>query len=79
MGEIRPKECEPRELTKDQLAGVEEWTERLELFARGLRPGWTAVGNEVLAQQQLVREDVRGVGGTPAQQQQQGLFVPAEA
>ena len=23
MGEIRPKECEPRELTKDQLAGVE--------------------------------------------------------
>ena len=22
MGEIRPKECEPRELTKDQLAGV---------------------------------------------------------
>jgi N6-adenosine-specific RNA methylase IME4 len=26
---------------------------RLELFARGLRPGWTCVGNEVLAQQQI--------------------------
>ena len=23
MGEIRPKECEPRELTKDQLTGFE--------------------------------------------------------
>ena len=56
--------------------GLEEWTERLELFARGLRPGWTAVGNEVLAQQQLVSEDA---GDGRAAQQQQGLFVSAEA
>ena len=27
--------------------------ERLELFARGLRSGWTCVGNEVIAQQEV--------------------------
>ena len=34
MGEIRPKECEPRELTKDQLAGAAGHLARLHLVLR---------------------------------------------
>ena len=37
MGEIRPKECEPRELTKDQLVPEAEVALFLELL--GARPG----------------------------------------
>ena len=33
MGEIRPKKCEPRELTKDQLAAAHALAERLVLSA----------------------------------------------
>lgn len=39
-------------VTGDSVLGPEPEA-RLELFARGLRPGWTCVGNEVLAQQQI--------------------------
>ena len=37
MGEIRPKECEPRELTKDQLAAIPRGLQRLGGDAQGGR------------------------------------------
>lgn len=44
--------------------------ETLEMFARGVRPGWTCCGNEALAQQELPSGDGGGGGGGG------GMFAP---